>query len=153
VGNKDIKSNKVIKAALFGGLVGGLTGLLLAPKSGQELRQDLTVQVQEIGDKAVVIREKAQSAWQNVEDKTQLTVSTGKNLIEKGKHMASNLKILIHEIQNGALTKTSTVYVLEEKVNDKPNQETVISDKPNEEIMFGDSPIEEIMIIENEHEY
>lgn len=140
--NENIKG-KVIRAAVFGGLIGGVTGLLLAPKSGQELRQDLAVQVHELEDKAVIIRDKAQSAWQNVEDKTQITVNTGKNLIEKGKQMAGNLKILIHEIQNGALTKTSTVYVSEEKLNDQPIEDNLIVDEP----------IEEIMIIENEHEY
>ena len=129
----NIKSNKVIKAAIFGSVAGAVMGLLLAPKSGLELRQDLSVQAQEIGDKAVEIRDKAQSAWQNVEGKTQITVNTGKSLIQKGKRLASNLKKLVYEIQHGALTETASIYVL----------------KDNDSI----DPTKEMTIIENEHEY
>lgn len=130
---KSKKSNKVIKAAMFGSLAGVVTGLLLAPKSGLELRQDLAVQAHEIGDKAVEIRNKAQSALQNVEDKTQATVNTGKSLIQKGKRLFSNLKILIYEIQHGALTKTVSIYASENKDSGEPTND--------------------IPIIENEHEY
>lgn len=123
---KSKKGNKVIKAAMFGSLAGVVTGLLLAPKSGFELRRDLAVQANEIGDKA-------QSAWQNVEDKTQVTVNTGKSLIQKGKRLVSNLKILVYEIQHGALTKTVSIYASENKVSGEPTND--------------------IPIIENEHEY
>lgn len=121
---KSKNGTKVIKAAMFGGVVGAAMGLLLAPKSGAELRQDLAIQAHQIGDKA-------QSAWQNVEDKTQLTVNTGKGLIRKGKRLVSNLSILVHEIRHGALKKTSSIYASENK----------------------DDPTKEIMIIENEHEF
>ncbi|HBW33949.1 YtxH domain-containing protein [Desulfosporosinus sp. BICA1-9] len=124
--SKSKNGTKVIKAAMFGGVVGAAMGLLLAPKSGVELRQDLAVQAHQIGDKA-------QSAWQNVEDKTQLTVNTGKGLIRKGKRLVSNLSILVHEIRNGALKKTSSIYASED--------------------MDRDDPTKEIMIIENEHEF
>lgn len=130
---KSKKGNKVIKAAMFGSLAGVVTGLLLAPKSGLELRQDLAVQAHEIGDKAVVIRDKAQSAWQNVEDKTQVTVNTGKSLIHKGKRLVSNLKILVHEIQHGALTKTVSINASEKKDSGEPTND--------------------IPIIKNEHEF
>lgn len=121
----NINSKKVIKAAVFGSLAGVVTGLLLAPKSGLELRQDLTVQGHEIVDKA-------QSAWQDVEDKTQVTVNTGKSLIQKGKRMIGNLKILVYEIQHGALTKT-------------------VSINASENTDSGE-PANDIPIIENEHE-
>jgi len=129
----NIKGNKVIKAAMFGSLAGVVTGLLLAPKSGLELRQDLAIQAHEIEDKAVEIRDKAQSAWQSVEDKTQVTVNTGKNLIHKGKRLVSNLKILVYEIQHGALTKTVSIYPSENKDSGEPTND--------------------IPIIENEHAY
>lgn len=126
------KGNKVIKAAMFGSLIGGVMGLLLAPKSGQELRQDLTVQANKMGDKAVEIRNMAQSVCQNVEERTQVTVNTGKSWVQKGKRLISNLKTLVYEIQHGALTKTDSINASED-----------------EEI--GD-PTKEIYIIENEHE-
>lgn len=94
-------NNKVIKVAMFGSLVGALMGLLLAPKNGQELRQDLAGQAKKIGDKAVDVRDKAQSAWQNVEDKTHVTLDTGKRWIQKGNNLISKLKILVYEIRHG----------------------------------------------------
>lgn len=103
------KQGKLIKAAMFGGLLGAVSGLLLAPKSGKELRQDLTEQVSVIGNKAVVIKDKAQSAWQNVEEKTQERLSKSKNWIQKKKQLVDNLKTLVYEIQHGALTKTETI--------------------------------------------
>jgi gas vesicle protein len=130
--NKSKKGNKVIKAAMFGSLAGVITGLLLAPKSGVELRQDLALQAHEIGDKAVEIKDKAQIVWHNVEDKTQVTVNAGKSLIQKGKRLISNLKILVYEIQHGALTKTVSIYAPENNDSDEPTND--------------------IPIIENEHE-
>ena len=134
---KSKKDDKVIKAAMFGSLVGAMMGLLLAPKSGLELRQDLSVQAHEIGDKALEIKDKAQSAWQNVEDKTQVTVNAGKGLIQKGKQLASNLKTLVYEIQHGALTKTASIN----------------ASNPLEDNDSGGDPTKEITIIENEHEF
>lgn len=131
--SKSKKGNKVTKAAMFGILAGVVTGLLLAPKSGLELRQDLVIQAHEIGDKAVEIRNKAQSALQNVEEKTQIKVNTGKSLIQKGKRLVSNLKKLVYEIQHGALTKTVSIYASEHKDSGEPTND--------------------IPIIENEHEY
>ena len=36
--------------AFFGGIVGGLTALLLAPKSGEKMRKDLTKKYQDMFD-------------------------------------------------------------------------------------------------------
>jgi len=133
VENKNkVKKAKLIKAAMFGTLVGTTMGLLLAPKSGKELRQDLTEQAHEMGDKALIIRDKAQSAWQNVEDKTQMTINNSKNLVQKCRRMIDNLKILVYEIENGALTQTSCINSSED--------------------IDCDDLTKEIMIIENEHE-
>lgn len=96
------KSNKIIVAAMVGSLS---VGLLLAPKSGQELLQDINEQAHKFGDKAMEIRDKAQSAWHNIEDKTEKTVEKSKSCIQKGKLLVSNLKTLIYEIRHGALTK------------------------------------------------
>lgn len=110
-----VKNNKkkVIQAAILGSLVGTLTGFFLAPKSGQELRKDLTGQVRKVGDKAIDIKDKAQSAMQTIENKTQVTINNGKSWIQKGKRVLSNLKIMVSEIRNGALTKTSSINELE----------------------------------------
>lgn len=117
-----VERKKVIKAAVLGSLAGAVTGLLLAPKSGQELRHDLADQAHKLGEKAVVIKDKAQSALQNVEEKTQVTFNTGKNWLQKKKQFVDNFKTLISEIQNGALTKTSL------KIEEHEDPENLIED-------------------------
>ena len=97
-------------------------GLLLAPKSGQELRQDINEQAHKLGDKAMEIRANAQSAWHNIEDKTEKTVEKSKSCIQKGKLLVSNLKTLVYEIRHGALSKT--VYLdTEDRDSSNPTKE------------------------------
>lgn len=116
--NKMDKRGNLITAAVLGGITGTVAGLLLAPKSGQELRQDLAGQTHKMGEKVVEIKDKAQNAWHNVEDKTQATVNTGKSWFKKGKQLVINLKTLVNEIQNGALTKTGSVTSTEDEDKD-----------------------------------
>lgn len=97
------KSNNVIAAAMIGSLSGAVFGLLLAPKSGRELRQDINEQCHKLGDKAEEIRDKAQSAWHNIEDKTEKTVENSKSWIQKGKLLVSNWKTLVYEIRHGGI--------------------------------------------------
>lgn len=103
--DKSKRCNKVIATAMVGSLA---VGLLLAPKSGKELRQDINEQTHKLGDKAVEIRDKAQCTWHNIEDKTERTVENSKSCLLKGKLLVSNLKTLVYEIRHGALTKTRT---------------------------------------------
>lgn len=107
-------NKKVIKAALFGSVAGAVMGLLLAPKSGQELRQDLTDQAQKLGDKALEIKDKTQNALQDVEEKAQVTIDSGKSWLQKKKRLLDNLKTLVFEIQHGALTKDESANSLED---------------------------------------
>lgn len=112
------KGNKAIKSAMLGSLVGGVMGVLFAPKSGQELRLDIAGQANKTEQKAKAIRDKAQSAWQNVENQTQQKLNTGKIWIEKGKLVVSNLKTMVSEIRQGALTKTRSINSSEDKVSE-----------------------------------
>jgi len=101
------KKGSRVKVAILGGLIGGAMGLLLAPKRGQELRQDIAGQANKVGEKAIEIKDQAQITWQNIEDKTSVTINTGKSWLQKGKRLVSNLKTLISEIRQGALTKNN----------------------------------------------
>ena len=142
--NKGVMGNKVIKAAMFGSLVGGVMGLLLAPKSGQELRQDLAEQVHVMGDKVVEIKILAQSACQNIEDKTEVTVSTGKNWIQKGKLLVSNMKTLVYEIRNGALTKTVSINASEDDASeDNASEDNASEDNASEDDASEDDASED----------
>lgn len=121
--DKRKKSNKVITAAMIGSLSGAVLGLLLAPKSGRELRQDINEQALILGDKTVEIRDKAQSAWHSIEDKTEKTVENSKRWIQKGKLLVSNLKTLVHGIRNGDLTKTVSIKTPEDGDSGDPTKE------------------------------
>ncbi|KUO72271.1 MAG: hypothetical protein APF81_08830 [Desulfosporosinus sp. BRH_c37] len=121
--NDKRKMNKVIAAAMIGSLSGAVLGLLLAPKSGRELRQDINEMAYKLGDKTEEIRDKAQSSWHNIEDKTEKTVEKSKSWIQKGKLLVGNLKTLVHEIRHGALTKTGSLKTLEDQDGGYPTKE------------------------------
>lgn len=70
-----------VAGALIGGAVGAITALLLAPKSGKELRQD-------IANKSTEVYGKAGEYWNVVEDKVGTTVS---HTINEGKIKAQNI--------------------------------------------------------------
>jgi len=59
----NINAKDFLMGALIGGIVGGITALLFAPKSGKELREDLNTQSQAVrkkgGDLAVIAKEKS----------------------------------------------------------------------------------------------
>jgi hypothetical protein len=62
----------------------------------------------------------AQSAWQNVEAKTQVAVNTGKSWIQIGKRLVSNLKTVASELRQGALTNTVSINASEATDNGDP---------------------------------
>ncbi len=77
----------VAVAALVGGLAGAVVGLMLAPKSGRELRQG--------------IYRKADDAIERVEDVTSHHAGAlrqqGTDLVGKGKQLAEDLQTFIQE--------------------------------------------------------
>lgn len=121
--DKRKKGNKAITAAVIGSIAGAAIGLLLAPKSGRELRQDLNGEARKIGDKAVEIKGKAQSAWHNVENKTQETVEVSKNWIQKGRFFVSSLKKLVYDVRHGAQIKTGSLMAPEDEDGDDLTRE------------------------------
>ncbi|MDR3541220.1 MAG: YtxH domain-containing protein [Desulfosporosinus sp.] len=74
-------------AALVGGLAGAVVGLMIAPKSGKELRQGLC--------------KKSGNARERVGDVTSHRVGAlkqqGTDLVDKGKHLAEDLQSFIQE--------------------------------------------------------
>ncbi len=67
--NKTLK-NVAIGAAV-GATVGAAAGVLLAPKSGKETREDLVKATREIPEKAKVMVEKAKEKMDEVKEKLQ----------------------------------------------------------------------------------
>jgi gas vesicle protein len=77
MGNK-----KAIKSFMWGALTGVVTGavtaLLFAPKPGRELRKDISVTAQKVGDKTVEFGRQAGSAVQTLAKRTTEIASEAK---------------------------------------------------------------------------
>ncbi len=78
--SNNVDGKDFIIGAVVGGLLGAMAALLLAPKSGRELRQDITEQYGTISDKtqqiANTVSEKTQQIASTVSEKTQQIAST-----------------------------------------------------------------------------
>ena len=111
----------VAVAALIGGLAGAVVGLMIAPKSGKELRRGIC--------------QKSGNAREHVEDVTSHHVGAlkqhGTDLVDKGKQLAEDLQIFIHEslkmkksshIPHDGVAAAQT----EESLQDKPGMDEQI---------------------------
>lgn len=94
--------------AVVGGLLGALTALVLAPKTGKELRADISNQYDKISEKTVELAE-------NVGVKTQelaktVTVQTGE-LLDKAKEVAGTVT---NEVKAWNESRKDAVLIVEE---------------------------------------
>lgn len=74
--------------AVVGGVMGAVAALLLAPKSGKELRADIADQAQQLGSKTQKLAETVSSKTQVLAK--QVTDQTGE-LLHKAKEMAESV--------------------------------------------------------------
>ena len=70
--------------AFFGGIVGGLTALLLAPKSGEKMRKDLTKKYYDVS-------EKTQDMFDDVCEQTSELVEKAKDIALTAKEAAAKI--------------------------------------------------------------
>lgn len=89
--DENINSKDFMIGALIGGLVGGLAALLLAPKSGREMRSTLNEQTSSLMDKTEKLKDTA--------------VSKGTELASAAKDKASSLSQTVTEQSSGLLNK------------------------------------------------
>lgn len=86
--NNNMNGKDFLLGAVVGGLLGAAAALLLAPKSGKELRSDLS-------DQYHVISEKTQQIAADVSEKTQKVASEvsefGQELVGKAKEVVSTV--------------------------------------------------------------
>ncbi|MCX5809171.1 MAG: YtxH domain-containing protein [Proteobacteria bacterium] len=75
-------SGSILLAFLLGGVVGAGVALLMAPKPGQETRE----QIKKLADEA---KEKAEAYIEDVKSKAATVVEKGKELLEKEKTVIS----------------------------------------------------------------
>lgn len=80
----------VVIAALIGGLAGAIVGLLVAPKSGSELRKD--------------IEDKAKETWHSLEEitseKADILEGVRADVVSEGKRLVEDLKALVYELRH-----------------------------------------------------
>lgn len=94
--NKNSSGKKFLLGAVVGGVVGAVTALLLAPKSGKEMRSDINEQASvlkerslELKDTAVergnewiaVAKEQSQQVASKVKDMTEVTPQDRKSVV------------------------------------------------------------------------
>jgi gas vesicle protein len=96
--------------AIIGGLVGAVTALLLAPKSGAELRKDLAEKSAELYDKA---SDMLQTVEANVGDAVHTAVNEGKvraqTIVQSAKSQAEELMSNADAVLKEARSKAHTV--------------------------------------------
>ena len=138
--NDEVNSKDFLIGALVGGIIGAATALFLAPKSGAELRGDVTTQATHLKEKTVDLSSTAKEKTSQLS--SQLKEKSGP-LVEKVKSIKSKAPTLmddgtassegeepldfmetvtntIDEIENEDTTNTtSTAKALKEAVEDK----------------------------------
>ncbi|UZJ77524.1 YtxH domain-containing protein [Fictibacillus sp. KU28468] len=87
------------KGVLVGGLVGAATALLLTPKSGKEMRRDLSNQTSNLKEKTIQMKDEAKL-------KTRLGTMAGK---EKASNMVGSVKDITSQMTSQAKEKISSM--------------------------------------------
>ena len=113
-GNGQSYTKGFVLGAIIGGAVGAITALLLAPKSGKELRQD-------IAQKSGELYNKAEEIFSNVESSVSGTVG---NVINEGKIKAERI-ISTAKNQAGNLMEKAEAMIHEAKAKASNIKETV----------------------------
>ncbi len=93
--NNNINSKDFLLGAVMGTVLGAVTALLLAPKSGRELRSDISEQYRQVSTKTQEIASnvgaKTKELAETVGEKSQELAGKAKELAE---HLAEDLKSL-----------------------------------------------------------
>ena len=102
---RDTNSNSkdFVTGAIVGGLAGALAALLLAPKSGKELRGSLNEQTSSLKNKSVdlasVAKEKASGLKDTVSQQSSTIVNKVKDMKTKGENSSQNTEVDENELQ------------------------------------------------------
>jgi gas vesicle protein len=118
--NRDgINTKDFLIGTLIGGIVGATTALFLAPKSGRELREDITDQATQLKERtdnwkqqatdfstdlAEQAREKSNQLTKAITEQTQQVMDKVKQLKDKNGDVSSDLQDQVQEIISEAAT-------------------------------------------------
>lgn len=124
------RGNDFVIGAIVGGVVGAITALLLAPKSGKELRADLA-------DKSCRVAEKTQEIASTVSNKTQeLAGNVSVKTQELAKQVSGHADEWAHKAKEVIDTVASEVKAWKET-----RQEAAVSNEETEEPMPADAAV------------
>lgn len=98
--NKNKSSKSFIMGAIVGGIVGAVTALLLAPKSGKEMREDINEQAAALKERSLQLKDTAVekgSEWISIakEKSSEIAKTVNKQsqqVVEKVKDFTQNIK-------------------------------------------------------------
>lgn len=76
-------SDNLIKGLAIGGLIGAVVGILFAPKSGKETREQIRNSAQEVLDKAKAQYEDAAGMLETVKTQNMELLAVGKDRLKK----------------------------------------------------------------------
>lgn len=113
--NNNINSKDFLLGAVMGTVIGAVTALLLAPKSGRELRTDISHQYQNVSSKTNEIAKnvgtKTKEIAETVGEKSQELAGKAKELAE---HLVEDIKTLRQSQKEIAGTTGTTEHVVTE---------------------------------------
>ncbi|ASK62104.1 hypothetical protein CFK37_07980 [Virgibacillus phasianinus] len=122
-----IKDNKnVITASVLGGVLGSVTTLLLTPKSGKELRANVTEQAINAKDKTVVFSENAKA---KLTDFKSISSEKSKSLTNKLKGNSNEQPSVDQENAKSELQPEETEITKEESSTEEPKTKETKKDE------------------------
>lgn len=129
----------LLLGTIIGGTIGAITALLLAPKSGSELRRDIVEKSQQIYDKTA---DYLYSAESTVGSAVSNTVNEGRvraqNIINSAKRQAEDLLVSAENILHDAKYKANTAKEgVQEKIGNIKNAAKAGADAFKNEVKTG----------------
>ncbi|WP_070121325.1 YkuS family protein [Bacillus marinisedimentorum] len=115
--------------ALAGGVVGYVAGMLLAPKSGKQMRND-------IAEKTQQAKEKTANARDSVKEKTENVKSSVNDKVNKGKEKVNEMKQKSEQKQAESQQQNQTDPAQEEYI---VNERVVVEDEDRDIYAIGES--------------
>ena len=110
---KNIGIGTVAVATLIGGVLGSFVGLMFAPKSGKEMRQDIQTTVEGI------IEQVEDTAFQCLETLKQRS----DDLAEKGEKLKADIQLFIQDLTHQKSASIETTQSASEEISPAPETE------------------------------
>ena len=141
-------SRDFVTGAIVGGLAGALAALLLAPKSGKELRESLNEQTSSLKDKsadlASVAKEKASGLKDTVSQQSSTLKDKSTDLASVAKEKASDLKDTVSQ-------QSSTIVNKVKDMKNKSENTSQTTDADERELQEVPTSMAETSSMENTH--